>query len=95
MCNSPQPIAGNAKSRLRTFAATSGLSAEKYISEERDQSGTATPRVVDPAEQPAPGAVLPAAVSWHHLWRRRFPRVVWRQIRGELLGHLTLAGYPS
>jgi hypothetical protein len=34
--------------------------------------------------------------SWRHLWRRRrFPCVVWRQIRGELLGHLTLAGYPS
>jgi hypothetical protein len=34
--------------------------------------------------------------SWRHLWRRRrFPCVIWRQIRGELLGHLTLAGYPS
>jgi hypothetical protein len=32
--------------------------------------------------------------SWRHLWRRRrFPCVVWRQVRGELLGHLTLAGY--
>ncbi|MGH3899179.1 MAG: hypothetical protein ACRDTA_13250 [Pseudonocardiaceae bacterium] len=31
--------------------------------------------------------------SWRQLWRRRpFPCVVWRQIRGELLGHLTLAG---
>jgi hypothetical protein len=31
-----------------------------------------------------------------HLWRRRrFPCVVWRQVRGELLGHLTLAGYLS
>jgi hypothetical protein len=30
--------------------------------------------------------------GWRHLWRRRrFPCVVWRQIRGELLGHLTLA----
>lgn len=29
-------------------------------------------------------------VSWRGLWRRRrFPCVVWRQIRGELLGHLT------
>jgi hypothetical protein len=34
--------------------------------------------------------------SWRHLWRRRrFPCVVWRQVRGELLGHLTPAGYPS
>jgi hypothetical protein len=34
--------------------------------------------------------------GWRHLWRRRrFPCVVWRQIRGELLGHLTLAGYPT
>jgi hypothetical protein len=34
--------------------------------------------------------------SWRHLWRRRrFPCVVWRQVRGELLGHLTLAGYLS
>lgn len=32
-------------------------------------------------------------VSWRGLWRlRRFPCVVWRQIRGELLGHLTLGG---
>ncbi len=32
-------------------------------------------------------------MSWHGLWRRRrFPCVVWRQIRGELLGHLTLSG---
>jgi hypothetical protein len=30
-------------------------------------------------------------VSWRGLWRRRrFPCVVWRQIRGELLGHLSL-----
>jgi hypothetical protein len=30
--------------------------------------------------------------SWRRLWRRRrFPCVVWRQIRGELLGHLTLS----
>lgn len=34
--------------------------------------------------------------SWRRLWRRRrFPCVVWRQVRGELLGHLTLAGYVS
>jgi hypothetical protein len=32
-------------------------------------------------------------VSWRGLWRRRrFPCVVWRQVRGELLGHLTLSG---
>ena len=32
-------------------------------------------------------------MSWRSLWRRRrFPCVVWRQIRGELLGHLTLDG---
>ena len=32
-------------------------------------------------------------MSWRGLWRRRrFPCVVWRQIRGELLGHLTLSG---
>jgi hypothetical protein len=31
-------------------------------------------------------------VSWRGLWRRRrFPCVVWRQIRGELLGHLSLS----
>jgi hypothetical protein len=30
--------------------------------------------------------------NWRQLWRRRrFSCVVWRQIRGELLGHLTLA----
>jgi hypothetical protein len=30
--------------------------------------------------------------SWRGLWRRRrFPCVVWRQIRGELLGHLSLS----
>ena len=30
--------------------------------------------------------------SWRRLWRRRrFPCVVWRQIRGELLGHLSLS----
>jgi hypothetical protein len=34
--------------------------------------------------------------GWRHLWRRRrFPCMVWRQIRGELLGHLALAGYRS
>ena len=33
-------------------------------------------------------------VSWHGLWRqRRFPCVVWRQIHGELLGHLTASGF--
>ena len=33
-------------------------------------------------------------VSWRGLWRRRrFPCVVWRQIAGELLGHLTLSGF--
>lgn len=32
-------------------------------------------------------------VSWRGLWRRRrFPCVVWRQIRGELLGHLCIRG---
>jgi hypothetical protein len=32
-------------------------------------------------------------VSWRGLWRRRrFPCVVWRQVRGELLGHLTPTG---
>lgn len=30
-----------------------------------------------------------------HSWRRRrFPCVIWRQIRGELLGHLAIAGMP-
>lgn len=30
--------------------------------------------------------------SWRGLWRRRrFPCVVWRQIRGELLGHLSIS----
>ncbi|MGH3934903.1 MAG: hypothetical protein ACRDS1_08015 [Pseudonocardiaceae bacterium] len=34
-------------------------------------------------------------VSWRGLWRRRrFPCVVWRQIGGELLGHLTISGLP-
>jgi hypothetical protein len=33
-------------------------------------------------------------LSWHQLWRRRpFPCPVWRQVRGELLGHLTIANY--
>ena len=33
-------------------------------------------------------------LSWHGLWRRRrFPCLVWRQIRGELLGHLTISDY--
>ncbi len=32
--------------------------------------------------------------TWHRLWRRRrFPCVIWRQIRGELLGHLTSTGH--
>ncbi|MGH3695625.1 MAG: hypothetical protein ACRDRX_16830 [Pseudonocardiaceae bacterium] len=32
-------------------------------------------------------------VSWRGLWRRRrFPCLGWRQIRGELLGHLCLGG---
>jgi len=32
--------------------------------------------------------------NWRSLWRRRrFPCVVWRQIRGELLGHLTVSGF--
>lgn len=31
--------------------------------------------------------------SWRGLWRRRrFPCVVWRQVRGELLGPLALGG---
>ncbi len=30
--------------------------------------------------------------GWRRRWRRRrFPCVIWRQIRGELLGHLTIA----
>lgn len=33
-------------------------------------------------------------MGWRGLWhRRRFPCLVWRQIRGELLGHLTISGY--
>ena len=33
-------------------------------------------------------------LSWHGLWRRRpFPCPVWRQVRGELLGHLTISDY--
>lgn len=33
--------------------------------------------------------------SWRQRWRRRrFSCVVWRQIRGELLGHLAIAGAP-
>lgn len=33
-------------------------------------------------------------LSWHQLWRRRpFPCPVWRQIRSELLGHLTIANH--
>jgi hypothetical protein len=32
--------------------------------------------------------------SWRSLWcRRRFPCMVWRQIRGELLGHLAVSGF--
>ncbi|MGH8571884.1 MAG: hypothetical protein ACREX8_04820 [Gammaproteobacteria bacterium] len=31
--------------------------------------------------------------GWRSLWRRRrFPCVVWHQIRGELLGHRNLSG---
>jgi hypothetical protein len=34
----------------------------------------------------------PGELAW--FWRRRrFPCLVWRQIRGELLGHLTIT-YP-
>ncbi|MGH3692902.1 MAG: hypothetical protein ACRDRX_02675 [Pseudonocardiaceae bacterium] len=34
-------------------------------------------------------------LSGRGLWRRRrFPCVVWRQIRGELLGHLSRSGQP-
>ncbi|MGH3945891.1 MAG: hypothetical protein ACRDSI_12720 [Pseudonocardiaceae bacterium] len=33
-------------------------------------------------------------MRWRGLWRRRrFPCLVWRQIGGELLGHLTISGY--
>lgn len=33
-------------------------------------------------------------VRWRGLWRRRrFPCVVWRQVRGELLGHLAIGGF--
>ncbi|MGH3872877.1 MAG: hypothetical protein ACRDSR_15455 [Pseudonocardiaceae bacterium] len=33
-------------------------------------------------------------VGWRGLWRRhRFPCVVWRQIRGELRGHLAVVGF--
>jgi hypothetical protein len=33
--------------------------------------------------------------TWRQLWRRRpFPCTLWRQIRGELLGHLTIASHP-
>ncbi|MGH3511424.1 MAG: hypothetical protein ACRDRB_04020 [Pseudonocardiaceae bacterium] len=35
-------------------------------------------------------------LSWHQLWRRRpFPCPVWRQIRGELSGHLTIANHQA
>jgi hypothetical protein len=34
--------------------------------------------------------------GWRQRWRRRrFPCLIWRQIRGELLGHLTIARTPS
>lgn len=34
-------------------------------------------------------------VGWRGWWqRRRFPCVVWRQVRGELLGPLALGGVP-
>ena len=33
-------------------------------------------------------------VSWRGLWhQRRFPCVVWHQIRGELRGHIAIGGY--
>ncbi|HEY3893923.1 MAG TPA: hypothetical protein VGL88_00990 [Pseudonocardiaceae bacterium] len=33
-------------------------------------------------------------VGWRGWWRRRrFPCVVWRQVRGELLGHLAIGGF--
>ncbi|MGH3823604.1 MAG: hypothetical protein ACRDRA_12370 [Pseudonocardiaceae bacterium] len=33
-------------------------------------------------------------LNWRGLWRRRrFPCVVWRQVRGELLGHLAIGGF--
>ncbi len=33
-------------------------------------------------------------VNWRGLWRRRrFPCLVWRQVRGELLGHLAIGGF--
>ncbi|MGB8199214.1 MAG: hypothetical protein WCF33_05895 [Pseudonocardiaceae bacterium] len=35
-------------------------------------------------------------LTWRHLWRRGpFPCAVWRQIRSELLGRLTIAGYST
>lgn len=35
-------------------------------------------------------------LSWRRLWRRRrFPCVIWHQIRGELLGHLSITGYQT
>jgi hypothetical protein len=45
--------------------------------------------------QPTPAGRCRACrrVSWRGLWlRRRFPCVVWHQIRGELLGHLVIGG---
>jgi hypothetical protein len=45
--------------------------------------------------QPTPSGRCRACrrVGWRGLWRRRrFPCLVWRQIRGELLGHLTISG---
>jgi hypothetical protein len=46
--------------------------------------------------QPTPAGRCRACrrMSWRGLWRRRrFPCLVWRQIRGELLGHLTISGF--
>ncbi|MGH3812520.1 MAG: hypothetical protein ACRDUV_08695 [Pseudonocardiaceae bacterium] len=45
--------------------------------------------------QPTPSGRCRACrrVSWRGLWRRRrFPCLVWRQVRGELLGHLATSG---
>ena len=46
--------------------------------------------------QPTPAGRCRACrrMSWRGLWRRRrFPCLVWRQIRGELLGHLAASGF--
>jgi hypothetical protein len=55
----------------------------------------ATVRFVLVHHEPTPAGRCRACrrASWRGLWRRRrFPCVVWRQIRGELLGHLTIGG---